>query len=177
MGDEGDESNLVRRAAEGDAEAFTRLFNRYYQMIYAYAFRLCLNRADAQEIAQETFVKAARLMVGMREHGAFKAWLYRVAHNAATDLSRAASRRQRLGGALEMHEKIRAEERPADSARVAEALDSLPDHLREAIVLTVYEEMSHAEAAHVLGCAEATVSWRVFMARRKLRKLLGGRSE
>jgi RNA polymerase sigma-70 factor (ECF subfamily) len=65
-------------------------------------------------------------------------------------------------------------EREGNFEPVAVALSALPSSLREAIVLTVYEEMTHAEAAKVLGCAEATVSWRVFQAKRKLRKLLGG---
>jgi RNA polymerase sigma-70 factor (ECF subfamily) len=60
------------------------------------------------------------------------------------------------------------------SRRVQKALDQIPAKQRAAIVLTVYEDLSHAEAAKILKCAEATVSWRVFAARRKLKRLLKG---
>ena len=73
-------------------------------------------------------------------------------------------------------EKLAAENRneewPADFGAVHEALGSLADELRQAIVLVYYEGMNHAQAARICACAETTISWRVFMAKRKLKKLL-----
>jgi RNA polymerase sigma-70 factor (ECF subfamily) len=171
MGDEeGDEIERVRQAASGDADAFTDLFNRYYPMIYAFAYRLCQDRSDAQEIAQETFIKAARAIASVR--GSFKGWLYRIAHNTATDHLRARTRRSRLAEEMTVRADRESSGPPPDFSRVAKALDSLPAGLRAAVVLTFYEGMSHAGAARVLGCAETTVSWRIFMAKRQLGKML-----
>lgn len=170
MEDEGDENDLVRRAAAGDANAFSDLFHRYYPMIHAFAYRLCSDRMDAQEIAQEAFIKAARSIGGVR--GSFRGWLYRIAHNTATDHLRARSRRSRLDEELMLHADLATGGKPPDFSRVAQALEALPIAWRAATVLTFYEGMSHAEAARVLGCAETTISWRVFRAKRELRRRL-----
>ena len=75
-GDDADEISLVELAARGDADAFAALFNRYYSMIYAFAYRLCLRQSDAEDIAQQTFIKAARSLCGFRQKSSFKHWLF-----------------------------------------------------------------------------------------------------
>lgn len=169
-GDE-DEAQLIARAANGDDEAFAALFQRYYSMIHAFAYRLSLTPSDAQEIAQETFIKAARSLTALGGASSFQSWLYRIARNAAMDLLRSRARRERLTDAVLRTE---APGTTPDFAPVHDALAALTPSLREAIVLTFFEEMNHAQAAAVLGCAETTISWRVFMAKRKLKKLLSG---
>jgi RNA polymerase sigma-70 factor (ECF subfamily) len=166
--DEGDETQLIERAANGDGDAFTELFNRYYSMIYAFAYRLSLQQADAQEIAQDTFIKAARSLGAFRSASSFKNWLYRIARNSATDWLRHKVRQTKLVESLAEQER----EQPTDFSHLHDALRALPDDLRAAIVLTIYEGMNHAEVADILGCAETTVSWRVFMAKRKLKEIL-----
>ena len=168
--DETDDETLVVSAANGDAGAFARLFDRYHEMIRAFAYRICLGQSDAQDIAQETFIKAARSLASFRGGSSFRTWLYRIATNTGRDWLRGKMRAERLDTAL-------ANETPdaghtEGHAAVAEALLALPENFREAIVLTFYEGMNHAEAARVLGCAETTVSWRVFRAKRKLKQLL-----
>ncbi len=98
--DEIDEAGLIQSAAGGDAEAFTELFNRYYAMIHAFAYRLTLCGSDAGDVAQETFIKAARALPGFRRESSFKNWLYRIALNAAEDLRRRNARHSRLAGEL-----------------------------------------------------------------------------
>lgn len=174
--DEADDTQLLARAVDGDETAFAVLFHRYHPMIYAFAYRLCLDATDAQEIAQETFVKAARSLDLMRGGaGSLKGWLYRIARNTATDLQRAGIRRERLAHAVRLSEEHHVGERPADFSQVTKALAALPLAMREAVVLVYFDELSHAEAARVLGCAEVTVSWRVFKAKRKLKLLLSRR--
>lgn len=168
--DETDDETLVVSASNGDAGAFAILFDRYHEMILAFAYRLCLGQSDAQDIAQETFIKAARSLASFRGRSSFRTWLYRIATNTGRDWMRAKMRSEKLGAALanETPDAGHAGGHPA----VAEALLALPENFREAIVLTFYEGMSHAGAARVLGCAETTVSWRVFRAKRKLRQIL-----
>ena len=82
-------------------------------------------------------------------------------------------RAQRLDAALAIAaDEFAPDEKLHDHAEVADALRVLPDDWRAAIVLTFYEGMNHAEAARALGCAETTISWRVFRAKRKLRQFL-----
>jgi len=167
-----DEGELVTRAQKDDSAAFRELFDRFYPMIYSFCYRACLDQSGAQDIAQETFIKAARALGTFRLGSSFKAWLYSVATNATRDWQRAKARQDRVS---EMMAETPPERTPTDQpdhSRLVEALQTLPDDLRLAIVLVYYEGMNHATAARVLGCAETTVSWRVFRAKRKLKILL-----
>ncbi len=171
-----EEPFLIERAAQGDTEAFSKLFHRYHAMIHAFVYRLCFDPAEAQDIAQETFINAARALgngaaaqLGVAD---FRPWLYRIALNVARDGQR--RRRRRAAMAEEMALRQRGDEqvRPAQFGELETALAALPDDLRQALVLVFYEELSHAQAAAALGCAETTISWRVFRAKRRLRKTL-----
>jgi RNA polymerase sigma-70 factor (ECF subfamily) len=171
------EAHLVDRARAGDGRSFETLFDRYYDMIYAFAYRFCLVKTEADDIAQETFIRAARSLGTFRGEASFKNWLYRIAHHAATDLARRGSRRDRQIAELTREMEISAQGRPADYTPIHSALRQLPSDWREALTLVFFEEMSHAEAAAILGCAETTISWRIFRAKRALKKLLVSHQE
>lgn len=168
--DEADEAKLIESAVSGDPKSFAILFNNYYPMIYAFAYRLSLSGPDAQDIAQETFIKAARSLVLFRGESSFKNWLYQIAVNGSRDWRRRSMRE--ATATEEMAAGLRGEEWPADFGEVHDALGTLADELRQAIVLVYYEGVNHAQAARICGCAETTISWRLFMAKRKLKKLL-----
>ncbi len=167
-----DEKVAVLAAKAGDQQAFADLFHHYYPMIHAYAYRLCLRPADAQDIAQETFIKAARALCSYEPEMPFRHWLYRICTNTARDWMRSHGRRQQMEDAATARAKLDESVRHPDYEIACEALERLPDDLRMAVVLVFFEEMSHAEAAKVLGCAETTISWRIFTAKRKLKTLL-----
>lgn len=167
-----DERAAILAAKAGDQHAFAELFHQYYPMIHAYAYRLCLRPTDAQDIAQETFIKAARALRTYEPRTPFRNWLYQICTNAARDWMRRHGRQQQIEEAATIHAEVDETVRPADYEITHEALAGLPDDLRMAVVLVFFEEMSHAEAAKVLGCAETTVSWRIFTAKRKLKAFL-----
>ncbi len=169
MPDDPEEPEWISRATRGDSDAFTELFKRYHPMIHAFAYRLGHSATDADEIAQVTFVKAARSLATVR--GNFKSWLFRIAHNTATDHLRSTLRHRRLTEEATAQADQFTPTDP-DHAPIAAALANLSPDLRAAIVLTFYEGLTHAEAARVAGCAETTISWRVFTAKRKLKKIL-----
>ena len=174
---ETEEEELIIRAQRDDATAFREIFDRFYPMIHAFCYRSCLDQAQAQDLAQETFIKAARSLGTYRGDASFKSWLYRIAANTTHDWLRQKMRQTQLAEVLRepgMEPDPQGNEEP-DRSHVTEALRALPDDLRLAIVLTYYEGMNHAAAAQVLGCAETTVSWRVFRAKRKLKTLLSRR--
>ena len=134
--------------------------------------------ADAEDLAQETFIRAYEQIGSYRGAAKFSTWLYRIAVNACLNWRRHEARRFQLhancagnlaaqqaeaGGVLAENEMSR---------QVQAALMKLPPRQRAAIVLTVYDGLNHVEAAQALGCSETTISWRVFAARRKLKHWL-----
>lgn len=170
-----DDAPLVEQAAGGCPDAFTELFNRYYPMIHAFAYRLSLCPGEAADIAQDTFIQAARSLKTFRREASFKNWLYSIAANKSRDRHRQRARRARLAdeyAALAAQSGTGTGGESEQTAAVREALAGLPLEMREAITLVYHEGLNHAEAARILGCAETTVSWRVFRARQKLKQAL-----
>jgi RNA polymerase sigma-70 factor (ECF subfamily) len=145
-------------------------------MVRAIAFRMTGSLDDAEELAQDAFVRAHQSLDAFSGASKFSTWLGKIVVNLSLDWRRRESRRG------EIHTKWAADtvsQQDSDggfpdelSRRVQAALDRLPAKQRAAIVLTVYENQSHAEAASTLGCSETTISWRVFMARQKLKRIL-----
>ena len=171
-----DDDILCTRAQNGCEEAFKLLFDRYYPLIHSFVYRLCWDASRAEDIAQETFIKVARALPTFRRQSSFKSWLYQIAMNASRDWQRRDGRERQVFADFAAEEG-RDSSRPPDFEPVQAALSSLAVDQRQAIVLTFYEGLNHAEAARVLGCAETTVSWRVFRAKRTLKRLLNQNQE
>ena len=167
---------LVAQAKEGSSEAFSALASRHYETVYRTAFKWRPVKEDAEDIAQEVFVKLAKAIHGFKGQSAFKTWLYRVTMNSAKDFGRKSSNKQR-------YEEKFAEEAPNTSSdsiseakanpMLQKALDRLSDKLKDALLLVVSEELSHKEASKILDCSVATVAWRVFEAKKQLKEILG----
>lgn len=168
-----DERGWILKSQEGDHTAFEALVMTHQRMIYALAFRMTGSLADAEDLAQETFIQAFRQLGAFRGEAKFSSWLYRIAMNLCLNWKSRQARQQRLLEDWGKQEEIAADGNEASQSKeVQAALLKLHPKQRAAIVLTVYDGLNHAEAARVLGCSETTVSWRVFAARAKLKKLL-----
>lgn len=166
------EAHLISGAQSGDTKSFETLFDRYYDMIHAFAYRVCLTATEADDITQETFIRAARGINSYHGTASFKNWLYRIAHNALADWGRQNSRERDKQVQFAAELESWAQVRTPDYADVHFALKQLSPDLREAVALVYFEEMNHREAARSMGCAETTVSWRIFRAKNALKKLL-----
>ncbi len=168
-----DEEGLVLAASRGDASAFEDLFHRYYDMIYGYAYKMCFNTAEASDLTQETWIKVARSLYLYQGKASFKSWVYAVAHNVIQDAGRKKARDLRLKEQMagEISSSSNEDTHP-DGESLRAALHSLSPNHHAAVTLVYMEGLSHGEAARVLGCAETTISWRLFQARRKLRRIL-----
>lgn len=179
MADPDEEKLWLMQSRKGDQSAFAALIRTHQQMIHSLTYRMTGSLADCKDLAQETFIRAYQQLDSYQGTSKFSSWLYRIAMNACLDWRRREIRRSRL---LDEWSQNQATEAPAASGpagldelsqQVQAALLQLPEKQRAAIVLTVYAGHNHAEAGKILGCSETTVSWRIFAARRKLKKLLG----
>lgn len=166
---------LVRRARSGDSQAFGTLLAQHYDLIFRAAFRWCGNRSDAEDIAQDVCVKLGSAIAGFDGRSAFSSWVYRITINAVRDVQRARQRRGRHATAyaeITPGEHAPDQEASATNRQLWEAVRRLPEQQRDAVLLVYAEELSHAEAADIMGIKEATVSFHVFEARKTLRGLL-----
>lgn len=166
---------LVVRARNGDPEAFAELIEDHYDRIYRTAWRWCGHRDDAEDIAQDVCVKLGRAIAGFDGRSAFSSWVYRITLNAVRDWQRAGQRRGRNATAyaeIAPSEQQAEQEEAATNSQLWEAVRGLPEKQRDAVLLVYAEELSHAEAAAIMGIKEATVSFHVHEARKTLRVLL-----
>src|SRR6266550_5272015 len=174
-----EEADWIRQSREGNHESFAALIARYQRMVHALTFRMTGSLADGEDLAQETFILAFRRLDSFRGESKFSSWLCQIAVNTCLNWKKSQARRERTHQGWAEHEQVsggtcaamsQAEE--DTTRRVQAALLKLNAKQRAAVVLTVYEGMNHAEAARTLGCSETTVSWRLFAARAKLKRLL-----
>ncbi len=167
-----DEHDWIRRSLQGDQEAFESLVRRYQRMIYALAYRMTGSTMDAEDLTQETFIRAHGQLTGFRADAKFSSWLYRIAVNHCLNWRQRAARRDKLHNDWQAQREQTSATDSMLARKVQDALLKLPPKQRAAVVLTTYDGLSHAEAARALGCSETTVSWRLFAARAKLKRLL-----
>lgn len=166
------DGDLARRAAAGDRDAFGRLVARHYDRIFRLAWRWTGRRATAEDVAQDVCVKLAGAIRSYRGEAAFSTWATRIAYTTACDHMRAASRVHLLAPADVMSLVETSGETPEDATIGAELwaeVRALPGQQRDAVLLVYGEDMSHAEAAQVMGCTEKTVSWHLHEARKRLK--------
>ncbi|WP_274628513.1 RNA polymerase sigma factor [Arvimicrobium flavum] len=171
------DTELIGRARQGDREAFGELVGRHYAFVHRVAWRWAGNRADAEDIAQDVCVRVGKAIHGFKGEGAFTTWLYAMTLNAARDLKRKQVRDGAKAEAFGVHALIAGgalhEGTPEDPAeRLWIAVRMLSDKQREAVMLVYGEGMNHAAAADAMGVAEATVSWHVHEAKKRLSEMM-----
>jgi len=170
---------LVRRVQKGDRAAFDALVLKYQHKVLKLVQRYVRNAAEAEDVAQEAFIKAWRALPAFRGDSAFYTWLYRIAINTAKN-ALAANGRRPLALDVDLQEgaQAQAEARLADTGTpealalteeirrtVNAAIEALPGDLRTAIVLRELEGLSYEEIAGAMDCPVGTVRSRIFRAR------------
>jgi len=179
---------LVKRAAGGDYEAFSTLVKAYQQLVYATAYRLLRNEADAEEAMQETFVSLIEHIDTFAYQSLFRTWLTRIAVNHA--LKRLRRRKVAKETALENEEgplphpemisgwkdsPVTLAAQRETQAILQEALEDLPEKYRVIFVLRDIDGLSTEEAAEVVGISANNVKVRLLRARLMLREKLTSR--
>ena len=178
---------LLARARLGDRAAFDQLVRLYWPRIFALALQISGQREDAEDIAQETFLRAHRGLRAFEGRSSFQTWLYRIALNRALSHRSSTSRRpahvpvhdDRVRAALQVDapDPAAARELADDYALLLAALDRLSPALKSAVVLVALQQLSHAEAAAITGATAGTIAWRMHEARRQLQRALSPISE
>lgn len=164
------EREWVESARAGDRDAFARLAGLHGDALFRWACHLCPDINQAEDVAQETLLKAMTRLHQFTPGTNFRAWLFRIAFNNFANQIRAKKKREALIGDV-------AEERPGlleclqreESLRnITKAIAQLPHDFKEALMMRVEGELSFKEIAQVVGTTEETARWRVFRARRML---------
>lgn len=182
--DDFSEEKLVRLSQQGNVEAFSALALRYHERIYRTVLALTKNHLDADDLSQETFMKAFKSLKGFKWDSGFYTWLYRIAVNLTLNFLKKKGRERRKANTMASSSEQKIN--PSQSVfapeafvlktelrtKLKEAIESLPLAYRTAFFLVEYEGLLHREAAVVLNCSEKTVSWRLFKARKMLQRKL-----
>ncbi len=175
---------LVTRAKAGDGRAFDELVRRYRSRIYALALHLSGSNSEADDITQDTFLKAFRALDNFEGRSEFFTWVYRMAVNRSLNARRDRQRRgeqpidnddPRLEIAVAIDaggDPGRAAELRQTYARLLRSLDALPPEMCTTVVLVSLQGLSHGEAAVVQRCSEGTIAWRMHEARRRLHEAM-----
>jgi RNA polymerase sigma-70 factor (ECF subfamily) len=179
----------LERAQGAEAHAFGLLVRRYQRRIFRVAFHVVRNGAEAEDVTQETFVRAYQAIDRFDGRSEPFTWLYRIAVNLSLNTIRArkASRDSTPSDDPRV-EALLLETRPSQGGDPANAaqqrqlaialcdgIDTLSDTLRTTLLLVCVDGLGHADAAKILGCPEGTVAWRVHEARKKLLEHLASR--
>jgi len=175
------DEQIVDRVRNGETRLFDQLVRRYQDPVYGMAARFTGGGADAEDVAQEVFLKVFRSLAGFKGEAKFSTWLYRVTFNLCADWLRRNRKPGRKAAAIEEAGEVRdsrvdlerslleSEERE----RVNRALASLDERYRSVIVLLYYQKLPYEEIATILGVPVKTVETRLYRARKMLREALG----
>ena len=168
-----EENTLISLAQNGDEIAFNTLIENNYMMIYKIAYKWCGIQEDAEDIAQDTCIKLARNLKNFRYESLFSTWIYKVTINTAKDHFKK-RKNQKYDGYDDLDKFGFVTEASQEDNLMADELykiiAELPEKQKDAFLLVMSEGFSHKEAGDILKCAEATISWRIFNAKKIIKK-------
>jgi len=183
--DNNNDKELVARAKEGDTQAFDVLVRKYQYKVLNLVGRY-VQGDEAQDVAQEAFIRAYRGLKNFRGDSAFYTWLYRVAVNSAKNyLMSSGKRKRKQQGDIDdaeyfdeasllrdQHTREHMLQTDELEVKVFEAISSLPEDLKIALTLREMDGMSYEDIADTVGCPIGTVRSRIFRAREALDKVI-----
>jgi RNA polymerase sigma-70 factor (ECF subfamily) len=174
------EREVVEACRRGEREAFDRVVERYQRDVYRLCYRYVNNHEDANDLAQEVFLKAWRAIGRFRGESSLRTWLYRIGVNACLNfraLRRPVTQELPEGLADPLPGAEARAESDDEARRVREAVSRLPEKQRATLILKVYHELTHEEVAEILGSRVGTVKANLFHALGNLRRLVAAEKE
>lgn len=177
--------SLISRSQAGDDDAFAELFELHRKTVYSIGYRL-VGPDEADDVVMDTFLKAWKAIPRFGKRSTFNTWLYRIAHNCATDALRARKRRHEHVMREDEHDGRTVDDMPdrahalpgqeladqEEDALVGAAIQQLDDPYRTILLLRFADGLSYAEIAAAMDSSIGTVMSRLFYAKRKLKKLV-----
>ena len=180
-----DEKLWIEQAAAGDSSAFEKLVLRYQNQVYNLALRMVSNETDAQDLAQEAFIRAWRALGSFQYSSQFSTWLYRLTSNICIDFLRAQKRHQLTSLTVLLDDESQQwdmpDEQPLPESQaiareeqriLSEAMAALEPEYRQVLTLRILNDCSYQQIGKILGIREGTVKSRISRAREQLRKKL-----
>ncbi len=174
------EADIITRCQQGDLHAFEVIYAQHERQVYRYAYHLLGNRDDADDVKQETFLRAYQAIGRFRRDASLQTWLLRICGNLCRDKIRSWERRKVAATDLYAEENQRPTPPESDPAYIVEksettdmilrTLNGLPSLLKEAFILHELEGFDYTEMATILECSSASVKLRVFRARKMLKE-------
>jgi RNA polymerase sigma-70 factor, ECF subfamily len=183
-----EQAEIIRRARDGDLEAFRQIHEEYGRRILNFIYRMLDSREDAEDLTQNVFLQTFHELGRLQNIERFESWLYRIARNEVYQLFR---RRRGEATPLELSSSTQEGEHvdfevrddrptPQDNIlneelgeAIRRVLNSLPAKLREVFVLAVIHEMSYSEISDIVGRSLLSVKTDIFRARSHARRILG----
>ena len=171
----------VRRVLAGDTDAFSGIVERWQRPLVNLAYRFCRHRGQAEDMAQEAFLRAFTRLHQWRENAKFSTWLYAVALNIFRSATRRAAVQElpleNSMGAVESVDPVEDLETRQREALVRRTVRALPRRYREAVILFYFLDQNVADAAAVLGVPDGTFKARLHRGRALLKKRLSRLNE
>src|SRR5438270_11283028 len=180
------DEELMRRAQNGDRQAFSLIYERYSSSVLSYLYRMLGNVEDVESIGQEVFLRAFRFALTYRFPEKFSTWLFTITRNLAINHARRRNRSPirtvtelNLEGVEMSSDPYQVAARATDNlekqeeiARVLTALEDLPTDQKEVIVMGVFQDLSYAQMEAITGTKAVTLRSRLFQGLRKLAKVM-----
>ncbi len=167
-----DDSALVEGLRQGDPAAADELFNRYSRPLHAFIMRMVGDKATAEDVFQDTWMRIVRNIDSFRGDCKFSSWMFQIALNLCRNIARTASRREFVeldkAGNLSQAPDVDAG-KILQAERIKKLVDSLPDKMRELIVMRFYHQKTDAEISEITGLPSGTVKSRIFRGMRLLK--------
>ncbi len=175
-----DEALLAARARDGDAAAFSSLYERYVRRVYRYLYSRVGDPADAEDLTSQTFLRALKSMPRYRHRGRFSAWLFAIAHNQAVDHFR----RSRPQGPLEPQTEAGPDSDPSvrviaalETRNLSERIGMLSEGERELLRLRYVADLSHDEIGKVLHKSAGAVKKSIYRTLARLQQQMENEHE
>jgi len=175
---------LVQQAKSGDKKAYEELVKLHFRRVYHTAVHMMASAQEAEDVTQETFIKAYRAIGKFDGRSSFSTWVYRILINLCLNRLKQLKKWRTAGqgqdprlAAFILEKETADTETPEQKLQnkrmivdLVEAIDQLSDVLRTTLILVSFENVDYKQAGEILGCSEGTVAWRVFKAREILRE-------
>jgi RNA polymerase sigma-70 factor (ECF subfamily) len=172
-----DETELILKFKEGDKFAFQELVEKYQDSVINASYRFLRNREEAEEVAQEVFLKVYQSASSYQPKAKFSTWLFRIVVNSC--LNQLRDKKKFSSSELDEDLPAPAQDQPDESLEreelkslVREAIDSLPEYQITVIILNQYEGFSYQDMAKILDCSLSAIESRLFRAKENLKKQL-----